>query len=69
MNKKDNLEIKSEVCPLLSSHCRRRIMVGLSEEGCMNGSYESCLTYKVVLSCAEEREPNYALSGVGRFKK
>jgi hypothetical protein len=67
MTEKNNLETKSEVCPLLSSHCRRRIMVGLSEEGCMNGSYESCLTYKVIERSSEGRTPY--IGSMGGFKK
>ncbi|VVB83971.1 Uncharacterised protein [uncultured archaeon] len=64
---KSELETKTEICPLLSNQCRRRVIVRLNEERCMDGSYKSCLTYKVGSSNKAIRESGYA--GAGRFKK
>lgn len=42
-------DVTERICPLLNSHCRRRVVVGLSEKRCNNGSYKGCDTYQVVV--------------------
>ena len=51
-----------EICPLISSHCRRRCVSGLSEEKCLDGSYNGCETYQVVVV----RGVNYWFGGFKR---
>jgi len=36
------------VCPYLSNHCKKRIILGLSEEQCRDDSYLDCPTYQVL---------------------